>query len=159
MSKYASATTVDSFKTRSEIERTLHKYGAEGFQYGWRGERAVISFALNNRHIRFILPLPSIADKSITHQKDRWGGLVKRSEANTLKAYEQAVRTKWRALFLVIKAKLEAVESGITTLEDEFMAHIVLPGGQTVSDFMAPQIENAYATGAVPQMLMLESKS
>lgn len=136
MSKFASRTKVDSFKTRSEIERTLHKYGANGFQYGWAGIKAVIAFELKNRRIKFLLPLPDPKNYSAAK-------------------HEQLVRSKWRALFLVIKAKLEAVESGITTLEDEFMAHIVLPGNQTVSEFMAPQIEQAYKTGAVPRLLML----
>ena len=37
------------------------------------------------------------------------------------------------------------------------MANIVLPGGQTVGDFMKPQIEQAYLSGAVPKLLpMLE---
>ena len=47
-------------------------------------------------------------------------------------------------------AKLEAVEAGISEFEDEFMAHIVLPGGGTVSNLMRPQIEQAYLTGDVP---------
>jgi hypothetical protein len=69
------------------------------------------------------------------------------------KAYEQAERQRWRALALVIKAKLEAVESGITEFEREFMAHIVLPGGGTVGDWMLPQIEQAYSSGQMPAML------
>ena len=64
------------------------------------------------------------------------------------------MRQKWRALALVIKAKLEAVESGIAVFEDEFMAYIVLPGGEeTVGDFMRPQIAEAYRIGAAPNML------
>lgn len=51
----------------------------------------------------------------------------------------------------------EAVECGISVFEDEFMANIVLPGGQTVGDFMKPQIEQAYISGTIPSMLpMLE---
>ena len=53
----------------------------------------------------------------------------------------------------MIQAKLEAVECGISMFEDEFMANIVLPGGQTVSDFMKPQIEKAYELGTPPQLL------
>jgi len=62
-------------------------------------------------------------------------------------AAEQACRQKWRALSLVVKAKLEAVESGITTFEDEFLAHIVLPNGQTVGEQALPRVREAYATG------------
>ena len=57
------------------------------------------------------------------------------------------------ALLLIIRAKLEAVESGITTLESEFLANLVLPDGGTVGDWLAPQIDEAYATGKMPPML------
>lgn len=33
------------------------------------------------------------------------------------------------------------------------MAHIVLPDGSTVGQWMAPQIEQAYTTGRMPSML------
>jgi hypothetical protein len=54
---------------------------------------------------------------------------------------------------LAVKAKLEVVESGISTFEDEFMPHIVLPSGQTVSEWMGPQITAAYLSGLMPPML------
>lgn len=60
---------------------------------------------------------------------------------------------KWWALYLVIKAKLEAVESGISCFEDEFMANIVLPDGSLVGDFMRPQIAAAYDMGTMPALL------
>jgi hypothetical protein len=54
---------------------------------------------------------------------------------------------------LVIKAKLEAVESGIACFEEEFMAHIVLPDGRTVGEHVIPGIAQAYETGNVPALL------
>lgn len=62
-------------------------------------------------------------------------------------------RQRWRALALAIKAKLEAVETGIATFEEEFLNYIVLPDGVTVGEFIRPQIETAYATGTMPKML------
>ena len=70
-----------------------------------------------------------------------------------LKAWEQAGRQRWRALALVIKAKLEAVESGITEFDDEFMAHIMLPSGETFGSWAKPQIAAAYDTGDMPPLL------
>lgn len=67
-----------------------------------------------------------------------------------MKEWEQGCRQAWRALTLCIKAKLEAVSAGISEFEDEFLAHIVLPGGGTVSQWIRPQIENAYLTGDMP---------
>ncbi len=70
-----------------------------------------------------------------------------------MKEWEQACRQKWRALYLVIKAKLEAVESGISCFEDEFLANIVLPDGSLVGNFMRPQIEQVYSSGNMPALL------
>lgn len=146
---YAETTSVSTEKSRAEIERTLQKYGADQFMYGWDSNRAVIGFLLAGRQVKFHLPLPRKDDNRF--QLTPTG--KKRSDAASIAEWEQACRASWRALALVIKAKLEAVESGITVFEDEFMAHIVLPNGSTVSQFMLPQIESAYATGKMPPML------
>lgn len=69
------------------------------------------------------------------------------------KECEKEGRRRWRCLVIAIKAKLECVESGITTLEDEFMAHIVLPNGQTVGHVMLPQINASYEDGEMPPLL------
>lgn len=71
-----------------------------------------------------------------------------RSDDAAEKAWEQATRQRWRALHLVVKAKLEAVESGITVFDDEFLAHIVLPDGGTVGRWMRLRVGvDASATG------------
>ncbi len=56
-------------------------------------------------------------------------------------------------LFLSIKAKLVTVDDGISTVETEFMGHIILPNGMTVSEWMHPQIESAYRDGKMPPLL------
>jgi hypothetical protein len=70
-----------------------------------------------------------------------------------VKTWEQSCRERWRALLPIIRAKLEAVESVITTLESEFMANILLPDGGTIGEWLAPQIDEAYGTGRMPPML------
>lgn len=150
MSKYASKTEVSSERTRAEIESTLRRYGATGFMYGWEGERAIIGFKTNNRMLRFILPLPDRNSRKFTHTPERG---FRRNQKQQEEAYEQAVRQRWRALALAIKAKLEAVECGITDFESEFLAHIVLPDGSTVGQWAKPQIEQVYISGQMPPML------
>ena len=148
MTSYASDTTVSSEKSRNEIERTLTRFGADQFMYGWDREVAVIQFCIFDRHIRFDLPLPAKDDFALTPIAQQ-----QRSPAATEKAWEQGTRSRWRALSLVIKAKLVAVDSGIVEFEEEFLAHIVLPDGQTVGDFMLPQIATAYESGEFPMAL------
>ena len=145
---YAQNTTVSTDRSRAEIERTLQRYGANAFGYAWDGDRAVITFRAAGRMIRFMIGMPPLSDFAYTPS-----GRRSRSEEQQHAEREKAMRQRWRALALVVKAKLEAVESGITTFESEFMAHVVLPDGATVGEWIAPQIEEAYLTGAMPSVL------
>lgn len=149
MSRYAENTSVPTEKSRAEIERTLARYGCDAFMYGQSGGTAVVQFDAHDRRIRFNLPLPDPADAAFTQTPT---GRT-RSDKQARDAWEQACRQRWRALALAIKAKLEAVEAGISDFEQEFMANVVLPGGQTVGDWMAPQIARAYTTGNMPPLL------
>jgi hypothetical protein len=118
--------------------------------YGYDQSRAIVGFQINNRQVRFVLPLPDRDAREFTHTPTRG---TKRTAAQQEMAYEQAVRQKWRALNLVIKAKLEAVESGIVTFDAEFLAHLVLPNGRTVADEVVPMVETAYETNQMPALL------
>jgi hypothetical protein len=151
MAHYANNTTISSELSRLEIEKVLIRYGAENFAYATSSGRALIGFTMYNRQVKFLLPLPKKEEFTKTETGRN------RTENSQYEAWEQACRQRWRALKLVIQAKLEAVECGISIFEDEFMSNIVLPGGQTVGDFMKPQIEKAYLNGTIPSMLpMLE---
>lgn len=148
--RYAASTSVGADKSRAEIERILQRYGATGFLYGWNQDRAVIGFHMQNRQIKFVLQMPDKKDEAFWTTP---GQRRRRKESQALRAWEQATRQRWRALALAVKAKLEAVEAGIASFDGEFLPYIVLPGGETVADFMLPQIETAYATGKIPKML------
>lgn len=149
MAQYAAKTEVTVDRSRSEIERTLARYGATAFMYGWDQTKAVVEFEADGRRIRFLLPLPDRNDPAfvLTPAKK-----AKRSPGDAEKAWEQACRQCWRALALVIKAKLEAVDAGISEFESEFLANVVLPNGATVGDFIRPQIASAYSGGGMPQL-------
>ena len=60
----------------------------------------------------------------------------------------------WRALVLIIKAKLECIESGLSTVEEEFLASVVLPNGKTVGSYVAPALAKAYDSGQMPRRLL-----
>jgi hypothetical protein len=152
---YAKQTTVPVDRSRLEIERLLHAHGADEFMHATnRSGRAMIVFTCQNRHVRFELPMPNQDDPSYQARR-RWrNGVGYESAASrTEKNLEQERRRRWRALLLVVKAKLEAVASGISTFEQEFLAHIVLPDGRTVGDHTVPAIEAAYASGRMQPLL------
>ena len=75
MAKYAATTSVTSEKSRAEIERTLSKYGATSFAYGWEETRSVIGFRIENRQVRFVLPLPDRHSREFTHTPERAGSV------------------------------------------------------------------------------------
>lgn len=148
MSQYAATTSVSVENSRSEIERTLTRYGAQSFMYGWDQDAAIVQFLAEERRIKFVLYLPDKSDRKFTHHSRG-----RRTPEAAQKEWEQGCRQRWRALALCIKAKLEAVESGISTFEDEFLAHTVLPDGSTAGEWLRPQVAEAYRTGAMPPML------
>jgi len=148
MPTYAENTTVSVERSQAEVERILQRYGASSFMRGWDRERAVLAFTINKRQIRMIVAMPARDDFKYTAQ-----GKLRISADAITASWEQACRQRWRALALVVKAKLEAVEAGISTFEDEFLAHIVLPDGSTTGQWMKPQIQRAYETADMPPLL------
>src|SRR3990172_11875793 len=150
MTKYAENTSVATDRSRSEIEKTLNKYGAIDTRIGVYQSKglAVVEFELKGRLVKIELPLPSLQDFRLT-PTGQW-----RHGSTQQTAYEQGVRQRLRALLLVIKAKLEAVESGITTFDAEFLAHTLLPNGDTVGEWIAPQLDESYRTTLMPPSLL-----
>ena len=148
--RYAENTSVPVEKSKAEIERLLSRYGADQFMSGWDHEKAFIAFRMDGLQVKFIIPLPDKKSKEFIQTP---GGRRQRDQPGQMAAWEQACRQRWRALALVIKAKLEAVETGITEFEDEFLAHIMLPNGKTAGEHLKPQIEIAYKTGKMPVLI------
>lgn len=144
---YAAKTEVPIERSRAEIERMLIRYGATAFQVGWEGDMSAVSFKIADRYIRILMLMPDRADSARSETGK------KRTATAAERAYEQAARQRWRALSLIIKAKLEAVAAGITTIEREFIADVVMPNNATVGQWLAPQIEAAYASGKMPPLL------
>ena len=135
---YASKTKVPIARSKAEIEKTLIRYGADSFAYASKSSAAMIEFQMSGKRIRFVIPMPHTPSDGAT--------------GASIRTFDQLCRQKWRALALVVKAKLEAVESEITTLEQEFLAHIVLPGGKTFGDHIIPRLDSIYKTGRVPAL-------
>ena len=150
---YASNTSVSVERSKAEIERTLQRYGASQFIYGWDHQEAVIGFVVKNdeqmRQVRFKVKVPDRAQFVKTPTGRR------RSSSQAEREWEQAQRQRWRALLLVIKAKLEAIEAGIATFEDEFLAYTMLPSGETVGEWITPQLDEVYEKGVMPGTLRL----
>jgi hypothetical protein len=157
MARYAEGTTVSVEKSQAEIQALIRRYGARRFASGYDEDSgtAVIQFEIHGLRVMFRLQLPDSTDDQF--RLDGRGRA--RTQAAWESAYEQECRRMWRSLVMVIKAKLESVESGIETFEEAFLPQIVVPGsgGQTFGQMAVPQIAESYRTGDLPPLLGLPS--
>ena len=158
MGRYAAETQVSSARSIEEIQRTLVRYGAKGFQYGFEDNRAYLGLKIQTgpdprdiRVVKIMMNLPEQSEKQFTHTDLR---KRLRSDAAAEKEWEKACRQRWRALALAVKSKLESVESGIETFEEAFFAHIIIPGaGKTFGEMILPEMKQIMQTGNIPKLL------
>lgn len=127
---YAEDTRVPVAQSRASIDAELKKVGATRIVTMDEPLEAIVAFNLDLRLIKLQIAIPGDAN-------------------------DQRRRSIWRAVLLVVKAKIEAVEQGITTVEQEWLAHVLLPSGQTVGEWMEPQLELASDRGTMPTNFFL----
>jgi len=95
-----------------------------------------------------MLPLPDRKERRFTHHSRG-----PRDPEVAEQFYEQGCRASWRALLLIVKAKLEAVAARISTIEREFLADVVLPDRSTVGEWVRPQLAQVYERADMPALL------
>ncbi len=141
---YAESTTVPFEKSIAEIIGLVRKAGAD--QIGQMESRTAftLQFKMAERMARFRVQFPDQA------AIERLTG----PRSDPAKVEEQWRRQRGRALLLVIKAKLESVESGVETFEQAFLSNVVLADGKTVYERVAEPIALEYRTAA-PSVLLL----
>lgn len=167
MTRYAASTSVPMERSRAEIERILSKYGATRF--GTMNEAdgsATVYFEFKGRQIQLPVPMPPRTDKRFA--RDKYG--MARVGTQRDRLWEQEQRRRWRVLVITIKAVLEAVETGLVTFEQVFLAHIiVIPGtfeeaflahiviipgtARTVGEAIVPKLDALYSGVSLPALL------
>lgn len=117
MARYAKNTTVPVARSKQNIEELLVSYGIEESFSGRSPRGDGIGWKYKSKVYKMSVPVPSKEDK-------------------TDKQYEQEVRQRWRILYMSMKMKLEEIDAGVISFEDQFLAQMSLPDGSTVADFM-----------------------
>lgn len=141
MARYAEHTKVPITKTRNEIQKELTRYGIKEYGFGVSPRGTGIIFKWKDRVYKLNVNDPN------------------RRDFCSQNGYEQAVRSRWRVLLLLIKAKLNAIEDGQATFEDEFLYATALPDGSTVGDFLKlPENQARLAQSQMPLLLMAGQK-
>lgn len=131
--RFAEDTTVPVGRSQGEARDLLKRAGAGQIAVYEDDERHALAFTMADRQYRMAVPVPT-----------------------TAKNPAQETRRVWRVLLLLVKSKLEAVREGASTIEREFLADMVLPDGQTVAEWTAPQVALAYERGLMPSKLLLD---
>lgn len=148
---YAEGTSVDVTQSQAEIKKLVTRHGATGFLIAEAEHKGtlvgIVQFMLHGRMVRYERRYPSAKEFALD-ANDR-----PRKPAQIDSKREAEWKRRWRALQLIIKAKLEMVAAGDTTFEREFLADIMLPKGGTVADVMLPQLSEAYENGTMPKLL------
>lgn len=134
---YARKTKVDASQSRLEVERLLEKQGCERLGVMTEQTHATIYFERRGWSVQMRIPMPRAEDapKNV-------------SSAPAIRAWVEARRReRWRQLLLVLKAKFCALEEGVETFEETFMAHLVVHGVH-VGQRALPAIRDAQKHGA-----------
>ena len=141
---YASGTSVSVASTITDIEKTLSRFGADQFMFGYDQSVAMVSFRYGKYVVRFEIDYPHVSDFNKTETGRN------RTKAQTVKEWESEKKRRMRSLLLVIKAQLVAVSDNICSFERMFFGNIVLPNNQTMNDYMLPQLTKALDSGVMP---------
>lgn len=150
--RYAADTTVPVERTQAEIGTLLAKHGATARASGVDDTtgRATVIFALAGRRIRVEAPLHPTTEAT---PRGWWGWTEAKKRTWTASNRQQRERATWRGILLLLRAKLEAVEGGYSTVDREFLADVLLPGGRSVGQMVSAVVETAYRTGVPPGLL------
>lgn len=142
---YAANTDITPEKTLQDIQKLVRAAGAAKFGYEDSDREIVIRFSMKGLRglvdICFKVPLPQAADFIYNSIGQRM------RDVQAKQSHARAVRSTWRALLLVIKAKLEAIDAGIEVLEEAFLPQIVVEN-RTVYEALQPALD-AYQSGGV----------
>jgi len=137
VARYAKNTSVPISRSKAQIEETLLRYGITELGMGVSPRGDGIIFKKEGRLYKINVPNPNQDDYSTDLQ------------------YEQARRQRWRILLLSVKAKLEEIEAGLISFDDQFLAYMALPDGSTVGDFMRlPENIKRLAQTKMPKLLI-----
>ncbi len=131
--RYAEGTSVSVASSRGEITGILTAHGVErmGWQSGPEGDELL--FELSGHRFRFPILKPTWADvRSQLVDQGRDPDRVYDPQTKV----DAEWRRRWRANVLLLKAKLEFIDSGDTTLIRELLPYMLAPGGKTVGELV-----------------------
>lgn len=122
-------TTVDAFKTVSEIEYILMKHKAKSIMKNYDGEMITsMSFLIDAGSRQIPVKMPVKIDECLkVLQKEKQAG-----SRNIKATREQAERVAWRIMKDWVEAQMALLDVEMVELQEIFLPYIVDQSGQTV---------------------------
>ncbi len=123
-------TTVDAFKTVSEIEYILMKHKAKSIMKNYDEESITgLSFLIDTGTQQIPVRLPVKVEECLEVLKRE----KKNSPRSNIKATkEQAERVAWRILKDWVEAQMALLDIEMVELQEIFLPYIEIPNGQTI---------------------------
>lgn len=134
-------TTVAVEKSQADIRKLLVEFDAAGFAFGEESDPdgvrwALVQFAHGHHRVRLRVPHKPPDKKRVSDKA--WRARTKSREAIVAEMVAQEERRIWRVLAWNLKARMVAVQEGVETFEEAFLAHLLDPvTGETVYEQLA----------------------
>ncbi len=123
-------TTVDAFKTVSEIEYILMKHKAKSIMKNYEGESITgLSFLIDTGRQQIPIRLPVKVDECLKILKKEKQENPRKQIKDTR---EQAERVAWRILKDWVEAQMALLDIEMVRFEEIFMPYIETGNGQTI---------------------------
>lgn len=130
-------TTIDAYKTVSEIERILVMHGAKSIMKQYEGEEITsLSFLINMEGRDIPIKLPVRIDEVnlvLTEQKKA------HPKAGIKATRDQANRVAWRIMKDWVEVQMALLDMKMVRFEEIFLSYIETSNGETVYDKLQKQ--------------------
>jgi hypothetical protein len=133
MARYAHGTTVTVASSRGEITGILAKHGVERQAWASEPEGDTLQFELDGHVYRLKIVRPTAQTLWEQWKEDGKGPITLKYLPNDDQVNAEW-RRRWRAIVLLLKAKLEFADGDTTTVARELLPYAVLKDGRTLED-------------------------
>lgn len=121
-------TTIEAYKTVSEIENILVKHKAKSIMKDYNGEAIEsLSFLVDVGYNQIPIKMPAKVDECLKVLQNE-----KKTNSKVKATREQAERVAWRILKDWVEAQMALLDINMVKMEEVFMPYIVDKSGQTL---------------------------
>lgn len=128
-------TTIEAYKTVSEIENILVKHKAKSIMKDYNGEAIEsLSFLVDVGYNQIPIKMPAKVDECLKVLQNE-----KKKNSKVKATREQAERVAWRILKDWVEAQMALLDINMVKMEEVFMPYIVDKTGQTLFEKLEEQ--------------------